>query len=47
MLEFRKKIKNYMNILEWTVVVIVGIASVTAVAVTFLIPNSANTIFNP
>jgi len=36
-----------MNILKWAIVVIAAIASVTIVAVTFLVTNSANTILAP
>jgi len=36
-----------MNIIKWTIVVVVGIASVTSIAITFLITNSANTILAP
>jgi len=43
----RKKLRNCMNIIKWTIVVIAGIASVTIVAVSFLVTNSANTILAP
>jgi len=36
-----------MNIIKWTIVVVVGIMSATAIGVTFLITNSVNTILSP
>ncbi len=43
----QKKLRNSVNIIKWTIVVIAGIAAVTIVAVTFLVTNSANTILTP
>ena len=36
-----------MNIIKWTVVVVAGIISATAIGVTFLITNSVNTVLTP
>jgi len=36
-----------MNIIKWTIVVVVGIMSATAIGITFLITNSVNTILSP
>ena len=36
-----------MNIIKWTIVVIVGIISATTIAVAFLITNSVNTVLSP
>ena len=36
-----------MNIIKWTVVVVAGIISATAIGITFLVTNSVNTVFTP
>jgi len=36
-----------MNIIKWTIVVVAGIISATAIGMTFLITNSVNTVLTP
>ena len=35
-----------MNIIKWTIVVVVGIISATAIGITFLVTNSVNTVYD-
>jgi hypothetical protein len=36
-----------MNIIKWTIVVVVGVISATLIGMTFLITNSVNTVLSP
>jgi hypothetical protein len=44
---YKKNFQYSMNILKWTIVVIVATIAVTIVAVTFLVTNSVNSILTP